>query len=191
MKRFVQWLQPLKIIPTVNVGSWDSRKAMERCFSEWLAGTKAKRWPFRTELGGRLLTAFAQIFFLYLKYCKATGEQPLIDLIQQISQFFCCCCLNSLQFTFQVGWEVVLKCWSMKCTNDLKCIGGGVRPDARACSADLEFCCVETLKATCVAPVITRIVHQDWIIWMCCSLLWPPALFAHTDHLSNTSLPVM
>lgn len=43
LKRFVQWLQPLKIIPTVNVGSWDSRKAMERCFSEWLAGTKAKR----------------------------------------------------------------------------------------------------------------------------------------------------
>lgn len=36
LRRFVQWLRPLKIIPTVNVGSWASRKAMERCFSEWL-----------------------------------------------------------------------------------------------------------------------------------------------------------
>ncbi|KAM6963537.1 DNA cross-link repair 1A protein [Tautogolabrus adspersus] len=43
MKRFVQWLQPLKIIPTVNVGSWASRKAMEKCFSEWLTETKANR----------------------------------------------------------------------------------------------------------------------------------------------------
>ncbi|XP_038591165.1 DNA cross-link repair 1A protein [Micropterus salmoides] len=42
LKRFVQWLQPLKIIPTVNNGSWDSRKAMEKCFSEWLKETKAK-----------------------------------------------------------------------------------------------------------------------------------------------------
>ncbi|XP_070708005.1 DNA cross-link repair 1A protein [Pempheris klunzingeri] len=42
LKRFVQWLQPLKIIPTVNNGSWASRKAMERCFSEWLMETKAK-----------------------------------------------------------------------------------------------------------------------------------------------------
>lgn len=43
MKRFVQWLQPLKIIPTVNNGSWASRKAMEKCFSDWLAEVKAKR----------------------------------------------------------------------------------------------------------------------------------------------------
>ncbi|XP_042364570.1 DNA cross-link repair 1A protein [Plectropomus leopardus] len=43
LKRFVQWLQPLKIIPTVNVGSWASRKAMEKCFSEWMMETKAKR----------------------------------------------------------------------------------------------------------------------------------------------------
>uniref|UniRef100_A0A673AIY2 DNA cross-link repair 1A protein n=1 Tax=Sphaeramia orbicularis TaxID=375764 RepID=A0A673AIY2_9TELE len=42
LKRFVQWLQPLKIIPTVNNGSWESRKAMERCFSEWIMETKAK-----------------------------------------------------------------------------------------------------------------------------------------------------
>lgn len=42
MKRFVQWLQPLKIIPTVNVGSWASRKAMEKCFREWMTETKAK-----------------------------------------------------------------------------------------------------------------------------------------------------
>ncbi|XP_070847019.1 DNA cross-link repair 1A protein [Chaetodon trifascialis] len=42
LKRFVQWLRPLKIIPTVNNGSWASRKAMEKCFSEWLLETKAK-----------------------------------------------------------------------------------------------------------------------------------------------------
>ncbi|CAG5906213.1 unnamed protein product [Menidia menidia] len=42
LKRFVQWLRPLKIIPTVNVGSWASRKSMEKCFSEWLAEAKAK-----------------------------------------------------------------------------------------------------------------------------------------------------
>ncbi|KAM4715198.1 DNA cross-link repair 1A protein [Anableps anableps] len=42
LKRFVQWLKPLKIIPTVNVGSWSSRKAMEKCFSEWLSETRAK-----------------------------------------------------------------------------------------------------------------------------------------------------
>ncbi|XP_059181168.1 DNA cross-link repair 1A protein [Centropristis striata] len=42
LKRFVQWLQPLKIIPTVNVGNWASRKAMEKCFSEWLMETRAK-----------------------------------------------------------------------------------------------------------------------------------------------------
>ncbi|XP_030195806.1 DNA cross-link repair 1A protein [Gadus morhua] len=41
MKRFVQWLRPLKIIPTVNAGSWASRKAMEGCFRDWLAGDKA------------------------------------------------------------------------------------------------------------------------------------------------------
>ncbi|KAG7507440.1 DNA cross-link repair 1A [Solea senegalensis] len=43
LKRFVQWVQPLKIIPTVNNGSWTSRKAMEKCFSEWLKETKSKR----------------------------------------------------------------------------------------------------------------------------------------------------
>lgn len=45
MKRFVQWVRPQKIIPTVNVGSWRSRKAMEHCFSEWDAevGTPFKR----------------------------------------------------------------------------------------------------------------------------------------------------
>ncbi|CAL8301434.1 unnamed protein product [Lota lota] len=41
MKRFVQWLRPLKIIPTVNAGSWATRKAMERCFREWLTEDKA------------------------------------------------------------------------------------------------------------------------------------------------------
>ncbi|XP_061611483.1 DNA cross-link repair 1A protein isoform X1 [Phyllopteryx taeniolatus] len=38
LKRFVQWLRPLKIIPTVNNGSWAVRKAMEKHFSEWIGG---------------------------------------------------------------------------------------------------------------------------------------------------------
>ncbi|XP_072523006.1 DNA cross-link repair 1A protein [Salminus brasiliensis] len=41
LKRFVQWLRPLKIIPTVNIGSWSSRNSMQQCFSEWQAGAKA------------------------------------------------------------------------------------------------------------------------------------------------------
>jgi len=40
LKRFVQWLQPKKIIPTVNVGSWKSRKAMEGFFYEWQTENK-------------------------------------------------------------------------------------------------------------------------------------------------------
>ncbi|MBN3277848.1 DCR1A protein, partial [Polyodon spathula] len=35
MKRFVQWLKPEKIIPTVNVGNPKERRAMENVFSEW------------------------------------------------------------------------------------------------------------------------------------------------------------
>ncbi|XP_006879983.1 PREDICTED: DNA cross-link repair 1A protein [Elephantulus edwardii] len=35
MKRFVQWLKPQKIIPTVNVGTWKSRSTMEQHFREW------------------------------------------------------------------------------------------------------------------------------------------------------------
>ncbi|XP_045438081.1 DNA cross-link repair 1A protein isoform X2 [Pipistrellus kuhlii] len=35
MKRFVQWLKPQKIIPTVNVGTWQSRHMMEEHFKEW------------------------------------------------------------------------------------------------------------------------------------------------------------
>ncbi|KAM4851868.1 DNA cross-link repair 1A protein [Thomomys bottae] len=35
IKRFVQWLRPQKIIPTVNVGTWKSRSTMEKYFKEW------------------------------------------------------------------------------------------------------------------------------------------------------------
>ncbi|KAF0873997.1 DNA cross-link repair 1A protein [Crocuta crocuta] len=35
MKRFVQWLKPQKIIPTVNVGTLKSRSTMEKYFKEW------------------------------------------------------------------------------------------------------------------------------------------------------------
>ncbi|KAM8781755.1 DNA cross-link repair 1A protein isoform 1-T2 [Rhynchonycteris naso] len=35
MKRFVQWLKPQTVIPTVNVGSVKSRRAMEKYFKEW------------------------------------------------------------------------------------------------------------------------------------------------------------
>lgn len=35
MKRFVQWLKPRIIIPTVNVGTVKSRRTMEKYFKEW------------------------------------------------------------------------------------------------------------------------------------------------------------
>ncbi|KAI8490767.1 DNA cross-link repair 1A protein [Branchiostoma belcheri] len=35
MKRFVQFLRPVKILPTVNNGSPKSRRAMERIFQQW------------------------------------------------------------------------------------------------------------------------------------------------------------
>nr|XP_006135033.1 DNA cross-link repair 1A protein isoform X1 [Pelodiscus sinensis] len=35
MKRFVQWLKPQKIIPTVNVGDWRARSMMEKHFRDW------------------------------------------------------------------------------------------------------------------------------------------------------------
>uniref|UniRef100_A0A6J0SGX8 DNA cross-link repair 1A protein isoform X1 n=2 Tax=Pogona vitticeps TaxID=103695 RepID=A0A6J0SGX8_9SAUR len=35
MKRFVQWLKPQKIIPTVNVGNWKLRNEMEKHFRNW------------------------------------------------------------------------------------------------------------------------------------------------------------
>ncbi|XP_077733688.1 DNA cross-link repair 1A protein [Canis aureus] len=35
LKRFVQWLKPQKIIPTVNVGTLKSRRTMEKYFKEW------------------------------------------------------------------------------------------------------------------------------------------------------------
>ncbi|NXS27557.1 DCR1A protein, partial [Pomatostomus ruficeps] len=37
MKRFVQWLKPQKIIPTVNVGDWRDRSLMEKHFRDWMA----------------------------------------------------------------------------------------------------------------------------------------------------------
>lgn len=40
MKRFVQFIKPQKIIPTVNVGNWKSRTAMEKYFAEWLSETR-------------------------------------------------------------------------------------------------------------------------------------------------------
>ncbi|XP_029466310.1 DNA cross-link repair 1A protein isoform X2 [Rhinatrema bivittatum] len=47
MKRFVQWLRPQKIIPTVNSGSWKSRATMEKYFREWMAEaaqSRASHW---------------------------------------------------------------------------------------------------------------------------------------------------
>uniref|UniRef100_A0A0F7ZAL2 DNA cross-link repair 1A protein n=1 Tax=Crotalus adamanteus TaxID=8729 RepID=A0A0F7ZAL2_CROAD len=35
MKRFIQWLKPQKIIPTVNVGNWKVRHEMEKYFRAW------------------------------------------------------------------------------------------------------------------------------------------------------------
>ncbi|XP_074015134.1 DNA cross-link repair 1A protein [Numenius arquata] len=43
MKRFVQWLKPQKIIPTVNVGDWRARSLMEKHFRDWMIeGSKHK-----------------------------------------------------------------------------------------------------------------------------------------------------
>ncbi|XP_071420134.1 DNA cross-link repair 1A protein [Pithys albifrons albifrons] len=36
MKRFVQWLKPRKIIPTVNIGDWRARSLMEKHFRDWM-----------------------------------------------------------------------------------------------------------------------------------------------------------
>ena len=36
LKWFISKLKPLKIIPTVNIGSKDSRDQMEKHFKEWL-----------------------------------------------------------------------------------------------------------------------------------------------------------
>ncbi|NWV87012.1 DCR1A protein, partial [Machaerirhynchus nigripectus] len=36
MKRFVQWLKPQKIIPTVNAGDWRDRSLMEMHFRDWM-----------------------------------------------------------------------------------------------------------------------------------------------------------
>ncbi|XP_010222659.1 PREDICTED: DNA cross-link repair 1A protein [Tinamus guttatus] len=36
MKRFVQWLKPQKIIPTVNAGDWRARSLMEKQFRDWM-----------------------------------------------------------------------------------------------------------------------------------------------------------
>ncbi|XP_028939388.1 DNA cross-link repair 1A protein [Antrostomus carolinensis] len=36
IKRFVQWLKPQKIIPTVNVGDWRARSLMEKHFRDWM-----------------------------------------------------------------------------------------------------------------------------------------------------------
>ncbi|NWS18760.1 DCR1A protein, partial [Pachyramphus minor] len=36
MKRFVQWLKPQKIIPTVNIGDWRARSLMEKHFKDWM-----------------------------------------------------------------------------------------------------------------------------------------------------------
>ncbi|XP_040292283.1 DNA cross-link repair 1A protein [Bufo bufo] len=40
MKRFVQFIKPQKIIPTVNMGNWKSRTTMEKYFAEWLSGSR-------------------------------------------------------------------------------------------------------------------------------------------------------
>ncbi|MEE6486807.1 hypothetical protein FKM82_014712 [Ascaphus truei] len=42
MKRFVQWLKPQKIIPTVNVGNWETRTTMEKYFADWISEAAQK-----------------------------------------------------------------------------------------------------------------------------------------------------
>ncbi|XP_078499985.1 DNA cross-link repair 1A protein [Lissotriton helveticus] len=45
MKRFVQWLRPQKIIPTVNMGNWKARTTMEKFFSQWMTEPAPRRAP--------------------------------------------------------------------------------------------------------------------------------------------------
>lgn len=45
MKRFVQWLRPQKIIPTVNMGNWKARTTMETFFSQWMTEPALRRAP--------------------------------------------------------------------------------------------------------------------------------------------------
>nr|XP_023652748.1 DNA cross-link repair 1A protein [Paramormyrops kingsleyae] len=52
LKRFIQWLKPKKIIPTVNAGSWASRKPMEQMFSGWMAELVAGGGRSGTRVGG-------------------------------------------------------------------------------------------------------------------------------------------
>ncbi|XP_048407341.2 DNA cross-link repair 1A protein isoform X1 [Stegostoma tigrinum] len=42
MKRFVQWLKPDKIIPTVNNGSWQQRNMMDKIFNEWMTNAEQR-----------------------------------------------------------------------------------------------------------------------------------------------------
>ncbi|KAM9133008.1 DNA cross-link repair 1A protein isoform 1-T2 [Pangshura tecta] len=55
MKRFVQWLKPQKIIPTVNVGDWRARNMMEKHFRDWKMEPAEQREEYtfqRTCAGG-------------------------------------------------------------------------------------------------------------------------------------------
>ncbi|KAJ1140334.1 hypothetical protein NDU88_006691 [Pleurodeles waltl] len=45
MKRFVQWVRPQKIIPTVNMGNWNARTTMEKFFSQWMTEPAPRRAP--------------------------------------------------------------------------------------------------------------------------------------------------
>ncbi|XP_042873305.1 DNA cross-link repair 1A protein-like isoform X2 [Penaeus japonicus] len=42
LRRFVQFVQPKRIIPTVNVGNQNSRRQMEKYFQEWLENAQQK-----------------------------------------------------------------------------------------------------------------------------------------------------
>ncbi|CAL4066219.1 unnamed protein product, partial [Meganyctiphanes norvegica] len=43
LRRFVQFTEPKKIIPTVNVGNPEQRKMMDNCFIQWKAEGKSKQ----------------------------------------------------------------------------------------------------------------------------------------------------
>ncbi|XP_067995439.1 DNA cross-link repair 1A protein isoform X2 [Melanerpes formicivorus] len=74
MKRFVQWLKPQKIIPTVNVGDWRARSLMEKQFRDWLTEGSSINKDKEECVFGRRARAWG--FHWYKELLPVEHEQP-------------------------------------------------------------------------------------------------------------------